>query len=212
MTDIPLKSLFDPSLSGEMVHDTGISRAQADALYQYFRNSSLFKWNGYNNDCEDRANAICILLDKWNVPNYKGWVFSGSFLKRGDGYLRNFWNFHVAALIAVKEGAELNHYIIDPAVLEKLETIDLWADKVTEIHGSVHFITSSDYYIFIPGKISRENWFRRNRQNYKWTIQGLSGINGVTRTGKAQLSFCKKRISKTDAEFRKLMNRKPDFI
>ena len=49
---------------------------------------------------------------------------------------------------------------------------------------------------FLTKKLKKDNWYTRNKQNYKWTIQGLSGINGVSKIGKAALSFNKNRIKK----------------
>ena len=195
-----------------MIHDSGLTVEQAGELFRFFRDHRLFQWNSGFNDCEDRSNAICILLDKWGIPNYKGWVFTGSYFEKDGGHLINYWNYHVAAMIAVKDGDALRNYTIDPALCSGPEVLEDWAEKVTFTHGSVHFITSGDHYIFIPGKITPETWFRRNRQNYKWTIQGLSGINGVSKSGKAQLCFCKKRIAATEKAFIKQMNNKPHFL
>ena len=207
-----LKSLFDASLSQALVRDAGLTEDQATALFDYFKNAPLFRWHDFQNDCEDRANAACMLMDNWQVPNYKAWVFSGSFLNRNSGSLRNLWKFHVAPLIALKEGEGQRYCVIDPAMLGGLDTIDAWAARVTEDHGSAHFITNSNVYIFTPGKLNAEHWFKRNRQNYKWTIQGLAGINGVSARGKAQLCFCKPRIAATERRFKRLMRDKPAFL
>ena len=212
MAESTLKSMFDHSLSEPLIHDSGLTKVQADKLYLYFKHAPLFRWHQYQNDCEDRANAACILLDSWNIPNYKAWVFSGSYLNRNGGSLRNTWKFHVAPLIALKEGDRLNYYVIDPAMLGSLDTMELWADKVTEDHGSAHFVTNGDFYIFSPGKLHSEHWFKRNRQNYKWTIQGLAGINGVSSAGKAQLCFCKRRINETEHRFRRLLQQRPEWL
>ncbi len=75
-------------------------------IFDFFKQHPLFHWNDANNDCEDRANAICILLSKWGIPNYKGWVFGGAYLKREEGSLVNFWNYHVAAALPILENGE----------------------------------------------------------------------------------------------------------
>ncbi|HZF64605.1 MAG TPA: protein-glutamine glutaminase family protein, partial [Chitinophagaceae bacterium] len=178
----------------------------------YFATNPLFRWKDANNDCEDRANAISILLDNWNIPNFKGWVFSGFYLRKGTGSLINLWNYHVAALLAVRDGAEKSFYIIDPATSANLLKLEEWANAVTDQPFSYYFIKASEYYIFPSGKIDRDNWHKRDRRNYKWTIQGLSGINGVSKTGKAQLCFNKKRIKRTEQRFKELMVNKPPLV
>jgi hypothetical protein len=212
MPEPTLKSLLDHSLTEPVLLDSGLRQDQVEELFRYFQQHPLFRWRNARNDCEDRSNAICILLDHWKIPNYKAWVFTGSFLNRPEGYLRNSWNFHVAPLVAITEDNQTKGYVLDPATLQQPDTISVWADKVTETHGSVHFITSGEDYIFTPGKMEKEHWFQRNRQNYKWTIQGLSGINGVSPSGKAQLVFCKAHIATTEKEFKKLFQDKPSFL
>jgi hypothetical protein len=205
-------TIFDPALTVAEIQDARLTKSQGEALFQFFKTCPLFRWQDANNDCEDRANAICLALDAWGVLNYKGWVFSASFLKRGDGCLKNNWGYHVAALIALAEGGGLRFYIIDPATAAAPEPIEIWANRATERERSYYCITSGDTYIFDPGNIRPDTWFLRNRQNYKWTIQGLAGINGVTRTGKAQLVFQKRRIKKWEANFKELLRHKPDFL
>ena len=43
-------------------------------------------------------------------------------------------------------------------------------------------------------------------------MQGLSGINGVSSKGKAQLSFNKKKVLKTERLFKELKKLKPAFM
>lgn len=199
------KTLYDFALSDEIKTDKAISKQQVEKLFTYFKESPLFRWQDANNDCEDRANAICILLDEWKIQNGKGWVFSGYVFKK-IGYLKNLWKYHVAALLPVKEGEEIKYYIIDPATSGKLVTIEEWAANVTDNPHSYHLIKNGDYYIFNPLKIKNNNWYKRNKGNYNWTIQGLSGINGVSSKGKAQLAFNKKRLLKAKKIFKELMN------
>ena len=187
-----------------------MSKQQAEKLFTYFKDNPLFRWQDANNDCEDRANAICILLDEWKIQNGKGWVFSGYVFKK-IGYLKNLWKYHVAALLPVKEGEEINYYIIDPATSGKLVTVEEWAANVTDNPHSYYLIKNGDYYIFNPRKIEKNNWYKRNKGNYNWTIQGLSGINGVSSKGKAQLAFNKKNLLKTKKLFKELLNSLPPF-
>ncbi len=190
------KTLFEHNLSDEIKTGQAATKNQAEKLFEFFKNCTIFRWKDANNDCEDRANAICMLLDEWQIPNFKGWVFSGAFLKKEAGGLTNLWNYHVAALIPVKENNELLFYIIDPATCPNLETIADWANRITDDPYSYHLIKSGSYYIFKPGNIQRDNWYKRNKRNFNWTMQGLAGINGVSNTGRAQLAFRKHKVSR----------------
>lgn len=209
MAEQSFKAFFEPSLSHALKTETGIEKTRADLLFRFFQGHSLFRWTDANNDCEDRANAICLLLDKWNIPNYKAWAFSGFFLRKEQGSLVNFWNYHVAALLPVYENGQLEFYVIDPATLNQLSTIETWADNITSIANCYYVVTPGDTYIFRVGQIKKDRWFKRNRQNFKWTIQGLAGINGASKKGQAQLFFCRQRIRKAAQEFKILLENKP---
>lgn len=206
-----LKTLFSQSLSDELKTDQAVSKEQAEKLFTFFKDCPLFRWRDANNDCEDRANAICILLDQWKIPNCKGWVFSGYVFKK-IGYLKNLWKYHVAAGIQVKEGDEINTYIIDPATTNSLLKVEVWATNVTDNPHSYYLIKRGSVYIFPSNKIEKDNWYERNKRNYNWTIQGLSGINGVSTIGKAQLRFNKKKLLKTRHQFNELRKTKPSFL
>lgn len=186
-----------------------ITKEEADTIFSFFQKNSLFRWGDAKNDCEDRAHAIGLLLQSWKIPNYKGWVFSGAFLKKTTGSLINFWNYHVAAALPVWEGTGISVYMIDPALSNKLVTLYDWANLITESECSYYLVRKSDDYIFNQTTIRHDNWYKTNSQNYKWTIQGLAGINGVSPTGKAQLIFNKKRIQNTEKAFKKLLIKKP---
>ena len=197
----------------DIVLDTKtISKEQAQKIFDYFKNNPLFRWGNANNDCEDRANAICLLLTEWKIPNYKGWVFGGAYLKRQTGSLLNLWNYHVAVALPVQENGEIAFYIIDPATSPQLDHLSIWAEKVTDVSCSYYLIKDSSYYIFPPYQLFRDNWYRQNNQNFKWTIQGLAGINGVSKSGQAQLVFNKHRIKKTEKKFLRLKYQKPQEL
>ena len=202
---------FDPSISDDINSTSFVNINMAQELFDFFKNCNLFRWSDANNDCEDRANAICILLDEWNIPNFKGWVFSGFFLKKDFGSLVNKWNYHVAPLLPVKENDVVTYYIIDPATKSSLTSIEDWAAAITDAPSSYYAIKSGDTYIFPSKKIDKDNWYKRNKRNYRWTMQGLSGINGVSVIGKAQLSFTKSRVLKAEKSFKQLMKEKPSF-
>jgi len=205
-------TIYNILLSDGVPQDVSITKEKAEGVFNFFKAHPLFRWTDANNDCEDRANAICMLLDKWGVPNYKGWVFGSDFLSKEDGSLTNNWKYHVAAILPVKDGNGLNFYVIDPATLQKPSTILEWATNITAVPFSHYLIKRSQYYIFPAGKIQRDNWHVLNNQNYKWTIQGLAGINGVMKKGKAEIVFNKNRIANTEKRFKELLHNKPSFL
>lgn len=203
------KTIYEPNLSDIVLNTQTVSKEYAEKVFSFFKNEVLFRWSDAFNDCEDRANAICILLEEWKIPNYKSWVFAGAFLRRQEGSLVNFWNYHVAAALPVLENGELVFYVVDPATSQTLEHIAVWAEKVTDSASSYYLIKDSNYYIFPTSKMFRDNWNKQNKQNYKWTVQGLAGINGVSKRGQAALVFNKQRIENTEQKFKRLMNNKP---
>jgi hypothetical protein len=205
-------TVFEQALTDELVTPVALSMDKATRLFDFFKACSLFRWTDANNDCEDRANAICILLDAWKISNYKGWVFSGYFYRKENGSLRNKWNYHVAASVPVMNNGEVEHYIIDPATTTMLVAVKDWAGIITEQPLCYHFIKHSKYYIFSSEKVEKDNWHKRDKRNYRWTMQGLSGINAVSSIGKAQLIYRKEKVKRTELAFNKLRCEPPSFL
>lgn len=201
-------ALFDFILSDISVRNT-VSKKQAEALFTFFSQHPLFNWKSSHNGCEGRADAICVLLDKWNIPNYKAWAFGGAYLKNHIGNLKQNWKYHVAPVLSVQEGDKIIDYVIDPSTSDSLKEVEEWAGAITQIPHSYYCIRQSCWYIFPPKNISIEEWHSRNKQNRKWMIQCLASINSLTAKGKAQLCFNKKRLKKTAAAFEKLKNNNP---
>lgn len=128
------------------------------------------------------------------------------------GSLKNKWNYHVAIMLPTLIGTVPSAMVLDPTHSDTLETIEQWANAVTLDAQSHHLVKHGHVYIFPVGPIRNENWHHRNRQNYKWTMQGLAGINGVSTIGKAAVTFNKFRIAKTIKAFQLLQRNKPfDF-
>lgn len=195
-----------------------VDYATAEKIYTFFKTSELFKWNDYNN-CEDRANAISILLDAWQIPNYKVWVFSGQFLIKDNGLLTDRygvrWKYHVAACLPVKVDNQLKFIALDPSTTQELKDISFWANNVTEKQYSYYFLTSSNKYIW-GGKgknISQNSFFDRNNTNYEYTIQRLAGFNGLNWKDKREMRrpSGKEKLKKTETDFNNLKNNKPNF-
>lgn len=204
-------TLFDYLLSDHIQPEEIVSKEKAEQLFSFFQHCKLFKWHAAHNGCEARADAVCCLLDAWQIPNYKAWVFGGAFLRNHVGGLKQLWNYHVAATVPVKEGNEMVFYVIDPSVFDTVQPMYHWAAEVTAYPHSYHVIKSAKYYIFPSGRIKQDNWHIRDAQNRKWMIQGLAGINGVSPVGKAQLCFNKNRIKATAARLKALQAEKPVF-
>lgn len=202
------KTVFDSNLSDEITEDFFLTKVEADIVFEYFKTNPIFLWKDIHN-CEDRAEAIALLLTHWSIPHYKGWVFSGFFLKKQIGSLANRWNYHVATALPVKENNAIVYYVIDPAHFKNLATLADWADMVTLEATSYHIIKYANVYIFPTGIIKKYNWHLRNKQNLKWTMQGLAGINGVSITGKAQVAFNKHQVKRTIQRFTALKKQHP---
>ncbi|PZP40724.1 MAG: hypothetical protein DI598_19155 [Pseudopedobacter saltans] len=203
-------TLFDYILSDKDTTHKTISKEQADELFVFFEKSPLFNWKNSHNGCEGRADAVCVLLDEWDIPNFKGWVFGGTYLKKGHiGQLKNNWNYHVAPILPVDDNGKVVYFILDPATGDGLQTVEDWASSITLIPHSYYCIRKSCWYIFPEKNISKKKWHHRNKQNRKWMIQCLQGINSLTKTGRAHLIFNKFRLQKTKESFQKLKNYHP---
>jgi len=209
--NIIVPTLFDSKLSNVGFQRYAIPKKQAEELFTFFKQHRLFNWKNANNGCEGRADAVCVLLDEWNIPNYKGWVFGGAYLKNHIGELKQNWKYHVAPVLSVVEDKHVIDYVLDPSSANSLLRIDDWAAAITLVPHSYYAIRRSEEYIFPSKDISNSRWNDRNKQNRKWMIQCLAGINSLTAPGKAALSFQKVRLKNTAAAFEKLKKQKPDF-
>jgi len=207
--NVLIPSLLDSRFSDVNFLASSISKKHAEQLFVFFKNHPLFNWKNANNGCEGRADALCILLDKWGIPNCKAWVFSGAYLKNHIGGLIQNWNYHVSTVLAVEENGQVINYVIDPSTASSLKSINEWAIAVTNLPHSYHFLRQSHWYIFPAKNIATSKWNLRNRQNRKWMIQCLAGINSLSLTGKASLCFNKALLKKTNAAFEKLKKEKP---
>ncbi len=205
-------TLFEFSLSVAVDPARFVTKPAATSLQDFFHTHPLFTWDQNHNGCEARADAVCLLLQGWGIPHYKAWVFSGRYLKKHVGELKQNWKYHVAAMIPVMEKGQLQYYVIDPSTSHGLQTLYEWAANVTEYAHSYHFIKDAHWYIFHDKQIQQDNWHTRDRRNRKWMVQGLANINGLNARGKAALTFNKGRIKNTAEAFRKLLQQDPPLI
>jgi hypothetical protein len=146
--DIIVPTLFDSALSDIGFHHNTVSQKQAEQLFVFFKQHRLFNWKNVNNGCEGRADAICVLLEEWGIPNYKGWVFSGSYLKKHIGELKQNWKYHVAPVLPVNRDGQILHYVLDPATGNSLQLIEEWAAAITQLPHSYYFIRQAHWYIY----------------------------------------------------------------
>lgn len=204
-------ALFDFVLSEVNLPHPAISRQEADQLFIFFKRHPLFNWKNDHNGCEGRADAVCVLLDEWAIPNYKAWVFSGAYLRKHVGALKQNWKYHVAAVLPVEEEEQIKYYVLDPSTGSALQLMEDWAAGVTLIPHSYYFLRESHWYIYPHKNIATEKWNTRNQQNRKWMIQCLAGINGLSASGKARLCFNKAAINKIKANFDKAKKNNQPF-
>jgi hypothetical protein len=201
-------SLFDYVLT-DKTDDQCLAIQDIEKLFAFFKTHPLFNWTESNNGCEARADAICRLLLLWKIPHYKAWVFGGNFLKGHVGGLKQHWNYHVAPVIQAKHHGQSFLFVIDPSTSSTLQNLQDWAATITDFPHSYHFIKDPNWYIFNEKHINANNWYARDKQNYKWMIQGIAGINGLSSAGKAKLCFLKKRIAQYHKAFNQLKHQYP---
>lgn len=190
-----------------------INKDIADSIFVFFKNNPLFLWSDHNN-CEDRANGICILLDKWKVPNCKGWVIKGSILNKPEkGMLKDKWGHHITAVVPVCVDNITKFFAIDPATQKVPVLLEVWADSVS-LKPTCYFFNKLGEYVDVDynlgDKMLATSWQKRDKTNYEWTMQGLTGYNGGNLGGKIKIKLHKKRTLETTDKFEHLT--KPAFL
>jgi hypothetical protein len=205
-------ALYDYLLSDVDTPAGTVSKEQAEQLFRFFEQHPLFGWHNSHNGCEGRADAVCVLLDHWGIPNHKAWVFGGAFLRNHIGGLKQNWNYHVAAALAVQEEGQLVYYVLDPSTTGSITPVHEWAVSVTSFPHSYYCIRQAHWYVFPANKIGPSDWYTRNRQNRKWMIQCLANVNSITATGRAALCFNKVRLQNKALAFEQLKRMKPGGI
>ena len=205
-------ALYDFLLSDVEASAGTVSKEKAEQLFRLFEHHPLFSWHNSHNGCEGRADAVCVLLDHWGIPNSKAWVFGGAFLRNHIGGLKQNWNYHVAPVLAVEENGQRNYYVLDPSTTTSLTPVEEWAAAITLFPHSYYCIRQAHWYVFPSKKIRSQPWHTRNRQNRKWMIQCLASVNSLTAIGKAALCFNKGRLHNKALAFEQLKRMKPGGI
>ncbi len=202
---LPLSlTLFSAELSDSFEGIECVEPGKPAAIFQFFTSHPLFNWGLHHNFCEARAEAQSLLLDAAKIPYVKCWVFGGAFLKWGYvGALKNYWNYHVSIAVPVKNGLQLQWMVIDPSTANGPILVEDWAASITAWSHSYYALKDTSYYVFPGNALFTKEWHKRNHRNFKWTMQGLTGINGLTYIGKAELVFKKRQIQEVTRKFMK---------
>ena len=191
---------------------TPVSPERANILNKVFINSNAFDWTDAKNNCEDRANAICLILDQWGIDNCKAWIYRGKKVKYGNkkGTL-SAWNYHVAACILVRNKNIVDSIIIDPLISKQLINVNTWAEIISVKPTNIYFLTTNKKYQH--HKLSLDPKWKMAENNFEKTIEGLTRYSGATffhrlRTKK----YLKRRYYNVNKEFYRLYNSTFDEI
>lgn len=215
-------AVHETSLEDVIPSNSCIPMNIADSIFGYFKTNSLFIWNDENN-CEDRANAICILLDRWHVPNCKGWVLSGRLLGRDNGSFKPVkilhgsstdsitWSHHITAAIPICVNNQSIFFVIDPATQAGPLAMADWANSVMCTPSGYYFLKlGNDVDVNYKQTIKKESWWTRSDLNYKYTMEGLCGYNGASHIGRKEIRRNQEKIQQTTLQFEQLA--KPSFL
>jgi hypothetical protein len=172
-----------------------------------------FDWKDRSNNCEDRANAACILLDEWGISNAKAWCFAGKSAgyKNGKGKLKG-WSYHVGALVIVEHEGQIDTMVIDPLTSPtELLTIRKWADTISFNQGNLYFTTGNNRYQ--QNAVALKTTWKDSKDYYDATIKGLTRYNDYNNRQKRKtLDYLMERIVRVTKEFYKLYYNPPAYI
>ncbi len=206
------KAIHYDSISEEL-NPVPVCFNQAEKLFEIFQNSPAFDWTDRDNNCEDRANAVTLILDKWNVSNGKIWIFAGKNASYGDktGTLDG-WSYHVAACIFVGNEDDYDTLIIDPVSNpNKLLSIDEWVEATSVKSTNIYFFTNNDKYQQNAVKL-RPTW-KYSKDYFDATIKGLTRYNAYsTWTRITTKKYLKRNLATVTKEFTKLYETDLDRI
>ncbi|NVK64249.1 MAG: hypothetical protein HWE22_06660 [Flavobacteriales bacterium] len=197
----------------EEMNPTPICENQAKKVFDIFLNSPAFDWTDRDNNCEDRANAVTLILDKWNVSNGKIWIFSGKSASYGDkrGMLDG-WSYHVAACIFVGNEDDYDTLIIDPVSSPyKLLSIHDWVEITTVNPTNIYFFTGNDKYQ--QNRVELYPTWKNSKDYFNATIEGLTRYNSYSAWTRLKTrKYLKRNLAKVTKEFNKLYETDVDRI
>ncbi|MFK7784865.1 MAG: protein-glutamine glutaminase family protein [Crocinitomicaceae bacterium] len=190
-----------------------ICKKQAEKVFDIFLNSGAFDWTDRANNCEDRANAVTLILDKWSISNGKIWIFDGENAAYGDkkGSLDG-WSYHVAACIFVGDEEDYDTLIIDPiSNANKLITIDEWVEATTTIPMNIYFFTKNDKYQ--QNRVQLNPTWKYSKDYFDATVKGLTRYNSYSAWTRLKTKkYLRRRLSKVKKEFNLLYETNLDRI
>lgn len=190
----------------EEITESGLCRKKADILFNIIKRSGAFNWNDSNNNCEDRANAVSLILDSWNIPNGKAWIFQGVTFDPSNyqGTLGGY-TYHVASCILVKDGDNTEYLIIDPLMnREKLQTVQDWADKIATKAMNVFILTSNKHYQ--QTKVGPDLTWKEREDHFEDTMNGLTKYNNFSIWTKLKTVIYLLRKSRVVREYNSLIS------
>jgi hypothetical protein len=204
--ELPLSlTLFHHAYSDDFATIEPVPTLLVQQVFAWVQRQKLFDWQQNHNFCEARAEVVSLLLQAAKIPHAKAWVFGAAFLHKGYiGGLKNNWNYHVCVAIPIWQNDQIAWMVIDPSTRSEPVTLHDWATDITYFPHSYHFIRNAGYYIFPQAWMGQLPWHKRHHRNFRWAMQGLSGISSLSPAGKARLSFQKKRIAATTHQFMEL--------
>lgn len=138
-----------------------ISISKANEIFSFLRLKSQIEFNYPQGNCDDRAHAMCLLLDSLKVPNFKIWNFAPSkitllthdLLRVKDK--NNFdpdgtiaWGYHVAPAIWVaNQKGGRDTIVLDPSLFERPVKYTKWL-SVQALRSSFYTFLDNEWYLF----------------------------------------------------------------
>ncbi len=204
--------VFTPLM--EKVDCAEICQEKLDSIFQALKKSAAFDWTDEKNNCEDRANAVSLILDSWEIPNGKSWMFSGQTFDENvfNGTLGGY-SYHVAGTILIRnaEGG-CDTMIIDPLMNnQKALPLQEWVHALTRTQGNVYVLTRNDHYQ--QTEVSAHLIWKPRAQYFQQTLEGLTRYNDYSwKTRLMTKKYLKRRLSTVTTAFNLLLNHIPDVV
>ncbi len=191
-----------------------ICKEKLDSIFRVLKNSKAFDWTDEDNNCEDRANAISLILDSWGIPNGKSWMFSGQTFDENvfKGTLGGY-SYHVASTVLVKNNDRgCDTIIIDPLMdTQKVMPVQQWIHALTRTPGNVYVLTGNDHYQ--QNEVSAHLIWKPRAQYFQQTLEGLTRYNDYNWWTRAKTKkYLKSRLGTVTATFNLLRSRIPATI
>ncbi|MDG1332463.1 MAG: protein-glutamine glutaminase family protein [Crocinitomicaceae bacterium] len=205
------KADFNAPLN-EVVDLSPICLELAEKLNQTLIDAKCFDWTNRSNNCEDRANAACLLLDAWGISNAKAWCFAGKNANylNGKGTLKG-WSYHVAAFVLVENEGEIDSLVFDPLTSTTLMTIKEWSNEISATSGNLYFTTTNKRYQ--QNKVAMTTTWKSSDDSFDRTLKGLTRYNDYSSRRKRKTRhFLDARIISVTQAFFELLYIHPKYL